>query len=103
MCPFEIFFGRRPLPDESSKFDESKQIHFKQWFEKVEKLHETANKFQTKAAESMVKRHKANFPPSVYNVGEEVIVKERFMGKKIKSNQEKRIFKGKVVESRENR
>ena len=38
-----------------------------------------------------------------YNVGEEVLIKERFMGKKIKSKRDQRIHKGVVVEKKGDR
>jgi len=72
------------------------------WEMNAESIRSLADKHQLKAAEKMVKSHTSKYPPSVYQTGEEVMIKTPFTGEKIKGKK-KFIFKRKILKKNENR
>ena len=106
LSPFQVFFGRKPNLSNSSSFSSDIEVNPKEeieeeiekFFQKCENIRSQAGASSEKAADRMVSRNKRKFPPADYYVGEKVIVKNIYSGKKIRSKFEK-TFSG-VVKSR---
>ena len=105
LSPFEVFFGRRPndnnFIEHESDFDDdgiADESSLETWMDDYGKILERADRSQRKASDAMKRRHAAKYPPSQYQIGEEVIIKEQFMGKKIKSKNDNRIHKAKILD-----
>ena len=91
LSPFEVFFARKPNLKEVSleeNFDHENDVQHSDIDKHLDEsaaLRTKAQCFSEKAAEKMVLRRKRKFPPSEYEVGENVLVKSIYSGKKIKS------------------
>lgn len=98
LSPFEVFFGRK-LNKPSTKYEfvdlettEASEDDKHDHLVKANTLRSKAEKSSKKESEKMVLRGKRKFPPSVYATGEQVIIKNVYLGKKIKSKAEKTFF-----------
>ena len=103
-----MFFGRKPNIH-SNVIQSSEPIPKKPQKEVYEILQQKADAVRNcarnssdKAAAKMVKRNKRKYPPAEYVIGEKVIVKNIYCGKKIKSKYEK-TFKGIVKKKKDDR
>lgn len=106
LCPFEVFFGRKPNPftenvEMNFEKDENRKKHsVNEFLSKCQSVRDKAHESSNAAAESMVLRNKRKFPPSEYNIDEEVVVKNIYTGKRIKAA---KVFAGVVLERKGDR
>ena len=110
LSPFEIFFGRKPNPycqgitiedqEDIHCINEEKNKTIDEHNRKCQSYREKAKQYSDAAAKKMVLRKKRKFPPSEYEVGEEVIVKNIYSGKKIKNT---KIYGGIIKERKGDR
>ena len=80
---FEVFFGRNPYRQQVLVVDDKNMLHFQDkgyinksiiasQFERCHAIREKAKNASKKAADVMVLRSKREFPPSEYDVNEEL-------------------------------
>lgn len=84
------FFGRKPNlyanNHHETKFEDDNDLEkVNNHLSNCESVQESASKSSKSAAGNMVLRNKRKFPPSEYEISEEVIVKNIYTGKRIKA------------------
>ena len=95
LSPFQVFFGRKPnlrtdfKETQDHTFDDIASEKIENFSVKTNEIRSLASSSSKSSANKMIQRNKRKFPPSEYSIGEEVIIKNVYMGKKIKSKAEK--------------
>ena len=104
--PFEVFFGRKA--NENIEYIQNTgelyarsvtEKSYAAWMERVKNLRNDTEGRQKLSRDKMISRHGNKFPPSVYELGENVLVKmKKISHKKIRGKHKTfDIIKGKIV------
>ena len=111
LSPFEVFFGRKA--NENIEYIQNigelytpsvSEESYAAWKERVKNLRNDAEGRQKLSRDKMISRHGNKFPPSVYELGEKVLVKMKISDKKIRGKHKTfDIIKGKLVNRKETR
>ena len=105
LSPFEVFFGRKAnenieyIQNISELYTPSvSEKSYASWKERVKNLRNDAEGRQKLSCDKMISRHGNKLPPSVYELGEKVLVKMKISDKKIRGKHKTfDIIKGKIV------
>ena len=104
--PFEVFFGGKAnenieyIQDTGELYTRSvTEKSYAAWMERVKNLRNDTEGRQKLSRDKMISRHGNKFPPSVYELGENVLVKmKKISHKKIRGKHKTfDIIKGKIV------
>ena len=111
LIPFELFFGRKE--NENIQYIQNigelytlslSEESYAAWKERVKNLRNDAEGRQKLSRDKMISRHGKKFPPSVYELGEKVLVKMKISDKKIRGKHKTiDVIKGKIVNRKETR
>ena len=111
LSPFEVLFGRKA--NENIEYIQNigelytpsaSEKSYPVWTRRVKNLTNNAEGRQKLSGDKMISWHGNRFPPSVYELGEKVLVKMKISDKKIRGKHKTfDIIKGKIVNRNETR
>ena len=111
LSPFEVFFGRKA--NENIEYIQNicelytpsvSEKSYAAWKKRVKNLRKDAEGRQKLSRDKMISQHGKKFSPSVYQLGDKMLVKMKISDKKIRGKHKTfDIIKGKIVNRKETR